>query len=1092
MKPSDDEQREDLLIGLLADYDEALAAHCSTETVDSTAAELDPQTAAEWTELKRCVTRLEQMRRGSGLPNLSPATPTPDRPEVSPHTPRRVGRFILERELGRGGLGIVYLAHDPRLGRKVALKIPRLDALWNEELQRRFVREAEAAARLDHPHLVSLHEVGEDGGICYLAMEYRPGPTLTEWLRKRSEPVPCREAAEIVLKLAEGVEHAHSRGVLHRDIKPSNVLLDIDGDATACSGRWSPKLTDFGMTKLLEQKRGDTTRSGAVLGTLAYMAPEQIEGRVDMLDVGTDVYGLGALLYELLTGAAPHGGQTDLDTLRNLIANEPLPPRKLRRDVPRDLEAITIKCLAKKPAARYATAHELAADLRRFRDGRPTEARPVSLASCAIRWVRRRPAIAALWLVSAAAISTIAAINAWRIEEVTTAQTLVQHESQRADHETAAKRRLLYASQMRRAQEAWRDGNLPLMRDILHQYAAGSPDTGLRHFEWHHLNYLANLPHRVLRGHVGEVYGVAYSRDGKILLTGGQDGTVRLWDPSSGQELAVLREHTSCVNDIDFSPDGDTFVTSSCDKTIKLWSLSQRQVLATLNGHTQEVEWCAFIEEGRMLASLSYHITGPREARIWDVASKSMRTDWPPAGDGTQGFVRGRTGRTLVTFANDQATVWRRDKDSWLLSHRTDRLHPSSMAILSPDEDYMLVSAWPRGDVQMFRLQDSLLMNSIMGHIATVNAIAISSAGDRLASASTDGTVRVFDFPSGRPQQSFLGHQGRVWRVAWAPNEKAVASAGSDGTVRIWDFQVGWSPMHLNTDTAAASCQVLDFAYLKDGQHVNAALTDGSNQTWNIKTAQTVSPEQTPGTRLHGNDPIPPNSRFQATSHALLPQWNPQACSVLSRLHGQSNTTDKYTVNCARLLVDLPHIAEVARGQLLLWSMEPLAFIQERELSEFTAKPLVCDISPNGQQASILLDNGRIGIRGLTGSTSIDLDERSTGDAARFSPDGKRILVRGTHLNEYDARTGDWLRELVVEGPGEFCYSADSQRIAVSSWLGYVAIFDAITGEETLRLDTRADGCSAIVFADDGTSLLMRDQNGNDLLLWQGSCETSP
>ena len=179
---------------------------------------------------------------------------------------------MLERELGRGGLGIVYLAHDPQLGRKVALKIPRFEALLDNDLRERFLREAEAAARLNHPHIVALHEVGEDSTTCYLASEYCPGPTLAEWLRESKSTIPYSSAAKFVSQLAEGVEHAHSRGVLHRDIKPSNVLLSTRSYDNETEFPGTPKLTDFGMAKLLEQEGGDMTRTGAIIGTLAYMA----------------------------------------------------------------------------------------------------------------------------------------------------------------------------------------------------------------------------------------------------------------------------------------------------------------------------------------------------------------------------------------------------------------------------------------------------------------------------------------------------------------------------------------------------------------------------------------------------------------------------------------------------------------------------------------------------------------------------------------------------------------------------------------------------------------------------------------------------
>ena len=272
MNPSDFEQREELLVDLMADYDEALAADASTNAFDSTAAELDPLLAADWTGIKECLELLDRARRSDRAESrelraesqsrrqqsLSSELLTPS--SVLPtSSPAAGGSFYSRAELGRGGLGIVYLAHDPQLARKVALKVPRFQALLDDDLRRRFLREAEAAAQLSHPNLVPVYEVGEDNSICYLASEYCPGLTLAQWLAQQNGVTPV-DAASIVLELAGGVEHAHSRGVLHRDIKPSNVMmLEVGGDALS-PNRWSPKLTDFGMAKLLEQEGGDRTR----------------------------------------------------------------------------------------------------------------------------------------------------------------------------------------------------------------------------------------------------------------------------------------------------------------------------------------------------------------------------------------------------------------------------------------------------------------------------------------------------------------------------------------------------------------------------------------------------------------------------------------------------------------------------------------------------------------------------------------------------------------------------------------------------------------------------------------------------------------
>jgi hypothetical protein len=282
--------------------------------------------------------------------------------------------------------------------------VPRADALLSPEWRERFGREARAASALDHPNVVPVYEAGAAGPVCYIASAYCPGPTLAGWLKERSEPVPFRVAALLVAALADGVEHAHRRGVLHRDLKPSNVLLSPAPEAADELG-FTPRVTDFGLAKLLAEAVPDAqTRSGAILGTVEYMAPEQAAGKGKAVGPAADVYALGAILDELLTGRPPLRGETDLDTLLQVQTEEPLPPTRLRPKVPRDLETVCLKCLQKEPARRYAGAGALAEDLRRFLADEPIAARPTAAWERAWRWFRRRPTAAALLLTGAVAI----------------------------------------------------------------------------------------------------------------------------------------------------------------------------------------------------------------------------------------------------------------------------------------------------------------------------------------------------------------------------------------------------------------------------------------------------------------------------------------------------------------------------------------------------------------------------------------------------------------------------------------------------------------------------------------------------------------
>jgi serine/threonine protein kinase len=375
----------------------------------------------------------------------------------------RLGRFHIRRELGRGGFGVVFLAHDPDLGRDVALKVPRPEALASADLRARFRQEARVAANLDHPAIVAVHEAGEEDGVCYIASAYCPGINLAAWLRQRSEPVTPDDAARLTAVLAEAVAHAHQRGILHRDLKPANILLSFSGerpagaspDALAERSRlneYTPRITDFGLAKLVGDPsttpaEDGQTHSGAVLGTPAYMAPEQAGGRTRTAGPAADVYALGVILYELLTGRPPFQGDTPLDTLLLVRTTEPLSPARLRPRLPRDLETICLKCLHKDPGGRYAGAADLAADLNRFLRREPIRARPASVWERGVKWARRRPAAAALAAVSTAAAAAVIVV-------VLIANARLQHErdlaeSRRLEAETQRQRALTHLREAR-------------------------------------------------------------------------------------------------------------------------------------------------------------------------------------------------------------------------------------------------------------------------------------------------------------------------------------------------------------------------------------------------------------------------------------------------------------------------------------------------------------------------------------------------------------------------------------------------------------------------------------------------------------------
>lgn len=465
---------DELLEELVSAYNDALFEGSSIESIESRVNELDPDSQAKFARAKLALAVLASAQdyintsHDRILDDLAPLSwaefglPSDGNDDnLSLH---RLGRFTIERELGRGGLGVVFLAYDPVLQRRVALKVPRPEVLLTPDVRARFDRESQAAARLTHPNLLPVYEVGRAGPVSYLVTAYCAGPNLATWLQeapdRSARDIRPREAAFLVKQLADAVHYAHTQGVLHRDIKPSNVLLDPAVSSTAIDDAasisqalgWVPKLVDFGLARV-EGLTGSETRSGITLGTLGYMSPEQAAGRSSAIGPATDVYGLGTILYELLTGRGPFSGLSEAECLRRMLEDDPPRPRQLVPDVPLDLEAICLHCLEKKSSNRYATAADLSADLQRFIAGEPTVARSLSAMGRALRWARRKPWIAGLGTAAAMLLVLLAAISsfaAWRIAEERDA---ARNSEQAAIASATAAREALANARLARANE---------------------------------------------------------------------------------------------------------------------------------------------------------------------------------------------------------------------------------------------------------------------------------------------------------------------------------------------------------------------------------------------------------------------------------------------------------------------------------------------------------------------------------------------------------------------------------------------------------------------------------------------------------------
>jgi len=589
-----------------------------------------------------------------------------------------LGDHELLEEIARGGMGIVYRARQRRLDRKVAVKVLRGSEFAGIEAQQRFRSEAAAAARLQHPGIVAIHDVGEDDGVLWFSMELLPGPNLAD--RVRENPLPARDAAECVRQIAEAVQHAHDHGVLHRDLKPSNILLSADGQ---------PRVTDFGIARRLAtdstSDAADLTRTGQVLGSPGYAAPEQALG--GKADVRTDVYGLGALLYHLLTGRPPFQGPTLDSILLQLRETDPLSPRRLNPTVPRDLETICLQALRKDPARRYATARAFAADLARFLSGQSIHARPLGPLGRTTRWMRRRPGTTALLVLIALLI--IALIGGSL--SFARRQAQLEHRATLLAETRALRGEALAGSRPRALaalQTAWKIQPAPELRaeavaclsltDLAlvrtlpkNDPLARPPELGgsadgrfaLR-FEKGALLVIERTSKKEIARFDGfPTRPLAQLDDtGRRLaiapkIEAGQTAPVALYELPSKKALHAL-EHPHPIRCLDWA--GELLaVGGTSDRLIHIWDTTTGQRLHRFNGHDAELEAVRFRSGGQELISVAQDAT----LRLWHAARgveilrlEGLREHTGPAWwapDGAQLFLPLRDGSGVDVFRCD-------------------------------------------------------------------------------------------------------------------------------------------------------------------------------------------------------------------------------------------------------------------------------------------------------------------------------------------------------------------------------------------------------------------------------------------------------
>lgn len=795
-----------------------------------------------------------------------------------------LGRFQIRRLLGRGGMGVVFLAYDPMLGREVALKIPHPGVLLQPEAKKRFLRESHIAGRLDHPHLAATYEAGEVDGICYIASAYCAGPTLANWLRDGPPPVPVGIAVSLVAELAGAVQYAHERGVVHRDLKPSNVLLSplANGmDKEAIPGfPYAPQITDFGLAGVDDDL--SITATGVILGTAKYMSPEQASGQRELIGPPTDIHALGVVLYEVLCGVSPFEQATIGASLNAVIHAEPAPLRHSRPAVSRDLEAICLKCLAKEPSARYHSAAELREDLLRLLSNQPTLARPLSGIERTVRWSKRRPTAAGLAVVSCLFVlglvgglslhlrevkkysaATVAALDAVREEHRQVVKALQAaeeaHKSTTRQKEIADKnlaraqaseyraRRMSYRSDMQRAFVHWHNHRLNEVGRILEQQLSADGQPSLLGVEWRMLMTELTARWQVLGKHDGPATECLLTPDERRIVSVGEDGVIRVWDLQTKSLVTTFEPEIGPIHAAAVSPDGTLLAVGGTpsQKTsdlayVYLLDLHSGKIIRSLQEHETTIESIAFSPDGRLLAAGSRYSV----VKVSTVAGKELHS-----------FPASRRNRT-ITFSDDNAylmtlydegdnsdnrmvRIWDLAKGACHFEVLSNQTHELAW---SPSGDEIVTVGY--GDSTITRLD--AVTGKLLGRLTVPESapremacFAFTQNGTLLVGADVGGTVHCWSRGADGGSQppiadrwqyvgSYTVHDGVIFRVV-VSRHGTIVVACDDGSVKTFTPDIA-----VVTDVIPQSELVDVGAVRDDGQTALSIGPDGLLRRWDV------------------------------------------------------------------------------------------------------------------------------------------------------------------------------------------------------------------------------------------------------------------
>ncbi|MCA9092046.1 MAG: protein kinase [Planctomycetaceae bacterium] len=1022
------------------------------------------------------------------------------------------GRFRVIERIGAGGNGVVFRVFDPQLHREAALKVPRTDLVWQPEHERRFLHEARTAASLDHPQIVRIFEAGKVGTVNYILSAFCSGPNLASWMfeqRNQHHSVPPRLAAHWMTLISEGMSYAHQKGIVHRDLKPGNILLDPEtsnGSSKSEFGPFSPRITDFGIAKFESGSRS-MTLSGVILGTLPYMAPEQASAGDDNASPAVDIYSMGAILYELLGGRPPLTGDSDLEILRKIGADDPPLLRTLRTDIPSDLEAICMKALERNPRERYGSAEEFRQDLFRFLNGEEVLARPVSGIRRVVRSMfRKRISVRVAIIIGLILLITSAwlGINYYRTRNH---RDLLQNQidvtSRQASEHLAVREKLheqvsdTYAADMHRIMKLWESSSTLLyeptdasveMKEVLKRYIPepGVPDQ--RGFEWYLLSRLAEpdrfkrrlTKFRELPGHDQDVYFVKFTPDDLRLFTAGADRSVKLWDVQTGELLRQYLGHSDEVCSLDISDDGTLLATACQDHSIHIFDVDSARLRFHLTGHRDNVVSLCFDHSGKYLFS-GDHVGS---CRMWDVVNGTEVEQLTGHTSRVQSIHRifsdglpGGATRFISSAQDGLAHVWEPNgvdfpvltpsktmklNGKWEIWTAADgrssvlagvgRKHDNLSSVL----DFARLDSSHRFSVEM---QDEPLTG-----VFTADMKRFVHAGRSVPFGVTDlGTRKSWGLPG---TEEAL----QVWHMAASTNGCYLATADFGGKVSVWHADV--APDHLMFPGMPSSTNSLQWS--PDGRRLVASRTLAASGRQNYQPSQFLIEIENPRTTtlnmsenpeiqvVVGKEGEPETARW-LLNYPLFSEDN-KRLFTLSRALGNGGwfiQTHDLEQNAMMRFAKLGDSFKPEHDA-------PVAFEVDESTDRFWIATPVGDFGKTRIDQFELMTGKHIDSTEIPGKSHLDPVATHQG----------RIALSQEHsLLIYNIRTGELVQEMPTDHVGNLtgtAFSHDGRRIATTSTSGgRVLVYDLLTSELIATLiSKRGNSLEVLEFSPDGKRLV--------------------